>query len=1229
MIAVFILSLGLILSGASRCPAASGTNLLVNGGFEKILAGRADGWYRDSWNSGALMAVTPQKAHSGRYAAVLQAKRANDIRLIQAVTVEPDTVYRFSGWVATRGVTRDEGSGGAAGANLSVLGCTVFQTGLSGDHDWKLLKFTFRTRPDQTEICLGVRMGFYGQTSAGTAYFDDLRLEKVSRPGAIYQQLDQPGVQIAALSRLEAPQVGSPDFSEKAAAAFPLRWLFPAWFGLFYLAALIGISAWPLLHKIGSRHFSSNVTPQPAQGAGGSLPDIILLGLTLSAAIFKILFGGLNSETFFPASFFKADWGAAAVTSLVGAPLILLLCDSLTAWFLFFSLRRKSPIRALGVAAFFLFLPALFYSRGGGFMDSLFSLLFAFFFWMRTRKPFPGQRVGFGFGAIILLLADIRGLMLLPLLWQTAAPTVRGGKKRKIAPMGIALLAAAVFLTVGRVFILPPAAVNGAANLGISFDWSNLRLGSLFHGDLSYHHGKVSFLLLLGGGLYLAGRRKGRGLAVLGGAWIGFAMFLCWPGMGAGGLLPALTLLLLAFGLYRDAKLFYGAVIMSLSLFFNILTAFTHPPAADRIDYILAVVNGTLFGMLLLFWVTRAAGCGGGWRKVFSGYSQMLQNGLAGKMRLEPFKLRGRDFWILGILMSLYAFLLFYALGSRATPQTGYDFNPPAAGIEISLAKPSTIRQLAYYDAAGTGRFQVEYDRNGAWKKGGEFSCDNYYVLRKEPLVLDGVKRLRFIPQPAAGRLNEIALLDAENRLIPVRSVKYFAGTDGDSGAEPAYQSPLFDEQVRLLPKPSYFNSTYFDEIYHGRTAYEFVTGSPVYENTHPPFGKDVLALGIRIFGMNPWGMRFMHALAGLLLIMTLFFLGRMVLATRFGAYGLMAMGMLDFMPLVQSRYATIDSTSVLLITLMFLFTFKLARQQSNAAKFSAILGTTALIIFCFALAAATKWTALYGAAGVLFIFIVSGLRRSGASQKGPVPPSAAPPPGEAGSAFWTSYSWRKLLICACLLFVLTAPLLYFLTYVPYLKAMGISNPFSWTGCRAVLENQAGMYRYHSQLTATHPFSSAWWSWPFNFKPLWLYMDVAAPAGLKGSIVSLGNPIIWYLGLLGLAVLLFYLFSGRRFLCLTYVMACFCAQYLPWVLVSRVAFIYHFYPVLPWFFSGAVLILEPFWRMERGRYRGLIFLAGLAAVGLLILFYPVLVGRDVSQSFIDNYLRWFPRDWVF
>ena len=83
----------------------------------------------------------------------------------------------------------------------------------------------------------------------------------------------------------------------------------------------------------------------------------------------------------------------------------------------------------------------------------------------------------------------------------------------------------------------------------------------------------------------------------------------------------------------------------------------------------------------------------------------------------------------------------------------------------------------------------------------------------------------------------------------------------------------LFDEQELAQAWRTYENGTYFDEIYFPRTAYEHINGLKIYETTHPPLGKTLISLGIRIFGMNPFGWRFMGTLMGVLLVPIIYLL--------------------------------------------------------------------------------------------------------------------------------------------------------------------------------------------------------------------------------------------------------------------------------------------------------------------------------------------------------------------
>ena len=81
--------------------------------------------------------------------------------------------------------------------------------------------------------------------------------------------------------------------------------------------------------------------------------------------------------------------------------------------------------------------------------------------------------------------------------------------------------------------------------------------------------------------------------------------------------------------------------------------------------------------------------------------------------------------------------------------------------------------------------------------------------------------------------LGELALYDPQGSRIGVRTI-----------TGPASADTLCDEADTVPAASTYYNSTYFDEIYHARTAYEHLRGVYPYEVSHPPLGKEILSLG-------------------------------------------------------------------------------------------------------------------------------------------------------------------------------------------------------------------------------------------------------------------------------------------------------------------------------------------------------------------------------------------------
>lgn len=124
----------------------------------------------------------------------------------------------------------------------------------------------------------------------------------------------------------------------------------------------------------------------------------------------------------------------------------------------------------------------------------------------------------------------------------------------------------------------------------------------------------------------------------------------------------------------------------------------------------------------------------------------------------------------------------------------------------------------------------------------------------------------------------------------------------------------MFDEQDEFEGRASAMNGTYFDEIYHGRTAYEMIHKLYCYENTHPPLGKIFIACGVLMFGMNPFGWRFMGTLFGVFMVPIIYLFAKRFFNKEWISIVTTLLFAFDFMHFVQTRIATIDVFVTLLL---------------------------------------------------------------------------------------------------------------------------------------------------------------------------------------------------------------------------------------------------------------------------------------------------------------------------
>ena len=419
----------------------------------------------------------------------------------------------------------------------------------------------------------------------------------------------------------------------------------------------------------------------------------------------------------------------------------------------------------------------------------------------------------------------------------------------------------------------------------------------------------------------------------------------------------------------------------------------------------------------------------------------------------------------------------------------------------------------------------------------------------------------------------------------------------------PPESSLLFDEQWLIPENPSYMNDMNFDESLHTLTAYEFILARQPSEWTHPPLGKSLIAIGIKLFGMTPFGWRFMSALFGVLMIIPIFALGKHIFDSRYFAFVAAFVFAFDFMHFVQARVATLDTFLVTFILCMYLFMYKYTRIEHEKRLTPKALAYLAISGVFMGLAISVKWQGVYAGLGLAALFALVWFEsRVHYISKGRKKTFI--------KAFFKTALW-------CVLFFVAVPAtIYCLAYIPFARACDLPL------FKAIVKNQADMLNFHTVLAENNDYQSRWWTWPLDLRPIYYYRQIMGGGKYRG-VNSFGNPALWWGGFLGLIWCAKRWITGNdktaRFLCIAWA-----AQILPWVFVSRSTFIYHYFPCVPFLALAALYFIKT----QPKRRRVWCAIAGCTVVLILFAaFHPVLSGISANIDYIRR-LEWLP-GWQF
>ena len=384
-------------------------------------------------------------------------------------------------------------------------------------------------------------------------------------------------------------------------------------------------------------------------------------------------------------------------------------------------------------------------------------------------------------------------------------------------------------------------------------------------------------------------------------------------------------------------------------------------------------------------------------------------------------------------------------------------------------------------------------------------------------------------------------------------------------------------------------SAPFFDEVHYLPAARAFLTLEKPLNLEHPPLAKQIIALGIALFGDRPFGWRVMSVLFGTLALFAA--MRAMWLTGRAGPASVLT-GLFvatNFLLFVHARIAMLD---VFMVSFAMVAAWMIVGtwRQNETARWRLAIGGVAL-----GAAMACKWNAVPLAMLPGFAFLAIRARAAGI---GFLTSTRHPP--IRGMALWEAALWLGALPLA----------VYALTFVPY---NGFDNlSYAHFGVATL---HGTMLEMQGQVLKAHPYQSVWWQWLFNLRAIWYLYEVAD--GAQRAVMLIGNPVTM---LAGLPALVWCLWAGvrqQRRDCLG-VAVLFMVSLGFWVVAPKpVQFYFHYF--LPAMFLSAALALAVDCMWQSGK-RVIPVAITAGALAMFAFYYPVLTAAQLGSE--QAFLNW-------
>jgi dolichyl-phosphate-mannose--protein O-mannosyl transferase len=376
-----------------------------------------------------------------------------------------------------------------------------------------------------------------------------------------------------------------------------------------------------------------------------------------------------------------------------------------------------------------------------------------------------------------------------------------------------------------------------------------------------------------------------------------------------------------------------------------------------------------------------------------------------------------------------------------------------------------------------------------------------------------------------------------------------------------------------------------FDEVYYAKNANSLLSSAVELDAqgqaefvVHPPFGKWLIAIGIRFFGNEEFGWRFASAIFGTLSILLIYLIVKKLFNSEFLSITAALLMAFDGLNLVMSRVALLDIFLMFFILLSIYFLITNNLWLSGSA---------------IGLAISIKWSAAF-LIPLVILFVV----------------------------IYNKVTFRNLYKVVSQ-FTLLPITIYFASWSGWI--------FSSQGWARQSESNvfASLWNYHLQildfhqgLDDKHAYQANPWSWLVLGRPTSFYYESPSDCGAEKcaqEILAIGTPLLWWISIFAVAITFGFLVTKLE-RAAAIILLGFVGTYLPWFFIqSRTTFYFYSISILPFLILALIYCFNQL--LNIANYKKYIISFVILVAINFIYFLPIYLGISIPYS------QWLSRMW--